>query len=48
MIDTITGLLELLGAIGLLVLQFRAAAAYCLAALLVALFPANVYVVRAG
>ena len=45
---TATGLLELLGAIGLLVPQARAAAAYALALLLVALFPANVHAARAG
>ena len=45
---TATGLLELLGAIGLLVPQARAAAAYALALLLVALFPANAHAARAG
>ena len=40
---TITGLLELLGAIGLLLPATRAAAAVCLAALMVAMFPANIY-----
>src|SRR5947209_4752998 len=40
---TITGVLELLGAIGLLVPQTRIAAAFCLALLMVAMFPANVY-----
>ena len=40
---TITGLLELLGAIGLLIPQTRVAAAGCLALLMVAMFPANVY-----
>ena len=43
-----TGVLELLGAIGLLVPQTQAAAAYALALLLVALFPANVHAARAG
>ena len=45
---TVTGLLELLGAIGLLVPQTQAAAAYALALLLVALFPANIHAARAG
>jgi uncharacterized membrane protein len=40
---TITGLLELLGAIGLLIPQTRVAASGCLALLMVAMFPANVY-----
>lgn len=40
---TITGLLESLGAIGLLIPQTRVAAAGCLALLMVAMFPANVY-----
>lgn len=38
----ITGVLELLGAIGLFVPMTRTAAAICLALLLVAMFPANV------
>lgn len=45
---TATGVLELLGAIGLLVPEVHAAAAYALALLLVALFPANVHAARAG
>ena len=45
---TATGVLELAGAIGLVVPQTAAAAAYALAALLVALFPANVRAARAG
>ena len=45
---TITGVLELLGAIGLLVPQMTAAAAYGLIALLLAMFPANVHAARAG
>ncbi len=45
---TATGLLELLGAIGLLVPRTQGAAAYALALLLVALFPANVHAARAG
>ena len=40
---TITGLMELLDAIGLLIPQTRVAAAGCLALLMVAMFPANVY-----
>jgi uncharacterized membrane protein len=40
---TITGVLELLGTIGLLVPQTRVAAAVCLALLMVAMFPANIY-----
>ncbi len=43
---TITGVLELLGAVGLLVPWATAAAAYALSALLVALFPANVHAAR--
>ncbi len=39
---TVTGWLELTGAVGLLVPATRAAAAFCLAALLFAIFPANV------
>lgn len=45
---TATGLLELLGAIGLLVPQALPAAAYGLMALLVAMFPANVRAAREG
>jgi uncharacterized membrane protein len=40
---TITGVLELLGAVGLLVPQTRVAAAVCLGLLMLAMFPANVY-----
>jgi uncharacterized membrane protein len=40
---TMTGALELLGAVGLLIPQTRVAAAACLALLMVAMFPANVY-----
>ncbi len=43
---TITGLLELLGAVGLLVPQTRVAAAICLLVLMLAMFPANVYASR--
>ena len=45
---TATGLLELLGAIGLLVPRAVPAAAYGLIALLVAMFPANVHAAREG
>ncbi|MDT5070390.1 MAG: hypothetical protein QOK02_6545, partial [Mycobacterium sp.] len=43
---TITGVLELLGAIGLLYPPTRVAAAVCLFALMVIMFPANVYASR--
>ena len=43
-----TGVLELLGAIGLLVPRALPAAAYGLIALLVAMFPANVHAAREG
>lgn len=46
MLVTITGLLEIAGAVGLLLPQTAAAAAICLAVLLVALFPANVRAAR--
>ena len=39
----VTGVLELAGAIGLLTRKWRRRAAICLALLLIALFPANVY-----
>jgi len=45
---TITGVLEFFGAIGLLLPAVASAAAYCLMALLVALFPANVHAARSG
>ena len=38
----VTGILEMLGAIGLLIPQVRAAAGICLAILFVAMFPANI------
>lgn len=41
-----TGVLEFLGAAGLLVLSTRVAAAVCLLLLMVAMFPANVYAAR--
>jgi uncharacterized membrane protein len=44
---TATGVLELIGAIGLLLPQVLAAAAFGLIALLVAMFPANIYAARA-
>ncbi|ORW96507.1 hypothetical protein AWB92_06020 [Mycobacterium sp. IEC1808] len=43
---TITGLLELLGAVGLLIPVTRVAAAVCLLVLMLAMFPANVYASR--
>jgi uncharacterized membrane protein len=43
---TITGLLELLGAVGLLLPVTRVAAAVCLLILMLAMFPANVYASR--
>jgi uncharacterized membrane protein len=43
---TITGALELLGAVGLLVPTTRVAAAVCLFLLMLAMFPANVYAAR--
>jgi uncharacterized membrane protein len=45
---TATGVLEFVGAVGLLIPQVAATAAYGLAALLVAMFPANVRAARAG
>jgi uncharacterized membrane protein len=45
---TATGVLELLGAIGLLVPQAQPFASYGLMALLVAMFPANVQAAREG
>jgi uncharacterized membrane protein len=45
---TATGVIEFMGAIGLLVLRSRPAAAYGLIALLATMFPANVYAARAG
>lgn len=44
---TLTGVLELVGAVGLLVPATRFAAALCLGLLLIAVFPANVYATRA-
>lgn len=45
---TVTGVLEVAGAVGLLVPATRPAAAVCLALLFVAMFPANVRAARAG
>ena len=46
LIITITGVLEVLGAVGLLLPATAGAASACLAAMLVAMFPANVRAVR--
>lgn len=43
---TITGVLELLGAAGLLLPVTRVAAAVCLLLLMLAMFPANIYAAR--
>lgn len=43
---TVTGLLEILGAIGLFIPNTARAAAICLALLLIALFPANIHAAR--
>ncbi len=43
---TVTGLLEILGAIGLLIPSTAEAAGICLALLLIALFPANIRAAR--
>jgi uncharacterized membrane protein len=43
---TITGVLELLGAAGLLYPATRVAAAVCLFALMLVMFPANLYAAR--
>jgi uncharacterized membrane protein len=43
---TITGVLELLGAVGLLYPPTRVAAAVCLLLLMLVMFPANVYAAR--
>jgi uncharacterized membrane protein len=45
---TLTGLLEIAGAVGLLILPVARVAALALAALLLAMFPANVHADRAG
>jgi uncharacterized membrane protein len=46
MIITVTGLLEILGGVGLLIPQTARAAAICLAILLIAMFPANIRAAR--
>jgi uncharacterized membrane protein len=43
---TLTGVLEFLGVVGLLVPALRVAAAVCLLLLMVAMFPANIYAAR--
>lgn len=43
---TVTGVLELLGAVGLLVPAIRVPAAICLFLLMLVMFPANVYAAR--
>lgn len=43
---TVTGVLELLGAVGLLLPVTRVAAAVCSVALMLAMFPANIYAAR--
>lgn len=45
-IVTVTGWLEIAGAIGILLPDFSLAASICLTALLIAMFPANVYAAR--
>jgi uncharacterized membrane protein len=45
---TLTGILQLAGVIGLLIRRFTSRAAYGLAALLVAMFPANAYTAVVG
>jgi uncharacterized membrane protein len=45
---TLTGILQLAGAIGLLIPRLTSLAAYCLAALLVAMFPANLLAAITG
>ena len=42
-INTIVGIAEIAGGIGLLIPQTRAWAAWCIIALLIAVFPANIY-----
>jgi len=39
----LTGVLEIAGAIGLLIPRYRRTAALCIALLLIAIFPANIY-----
>jgi uncharacterized membrane protein len=45
---TLSGIAELLGAVGLLLPFFARWAAWALAALLIAMFPANIYAARTG
>jgi uncharacterized membrane protein len=44
----VTGILEILGAIGLMVPSTRTLAGVCLIAFLIAVFPANVYAAKTG
>jgi uncharacterized membrane protein len=46
MLVTVTGVLELAGAVGLLYPPTRTAAAVCLFVLMLAMFPANIYAAR--
>ena len=48
MLVTVTGIAELAGAIGLLVRALAPSAAYALMALLIAMFPANLYASKIG
>jgi uncharacterized membrane protein len=43
MLVGVSGAAEIVGGLGLLIARFRRAAAYCLAFLLVAIFPANIF-----
>ena len=45
---TVTGVLELVGAVGLLIPATATAAALCLAALMIVMFPANLHLARTG
>jgi uncharacterized membrane protein len=45
---TVTGVLELVGAVGLLIPETATAAALCLAALLIVMFPANLHLAKTG
>ena len=44
----VTGLLEIAGAVGLIIPHFRPIAANCLIVLLIAMFPANAYAAHSG
>lgn len=44
----LTGALEIAGAVGLMISRFRPIAAYCLIALLIAMFIANIHAARTG